>query len=65
MIRLNLDATEKDIKEYLSDCLIYWRAIKESPTHSDRRIAMYYIDAYQSVYISLFGETLQEDDNGT
>jgi len=56
---MTVPITKKDIKEYLSNCIIYWRAIKESPTNINKNIAVYYIDAYQSVYISLFGETLE------
>lgn len=62
--------TEKDVKEYLDDCIIYWRRNKKNLKNNmddgfwamDKNIliASCYIDAYQSVRISLFGELLKK-----
>jgi len=45
---------KEDVKTYLDDCIKYWR-LRESKGIT---IAQYYIDAYQSVRVSLFGERL-------
>ena len=44
---------EDAVKEYLDKCIRYWRKQKQA-------YAVYYVDAYQSLRISLFGETLKE-----
>lgn len=43
--------TEESVKNYLDDCIKFWRKDK-------RKISKYYIDAYQSMRISLFGKLL-------
>lgn len=45
---------EESIKEYLDKCIKYWREEKDN----NSKIAVYYIDAFQSVRISLFGKIL-------
>ena len=46
---------EKDaVKEYLDKNIRYWR----EQCSKDPDFAYYYIDAYQSVRVSLFGELL-------
>ena len=62
--------TEKDIKEYLDNAIRKWRKTRDdksmSPTSSEEMesvIASCYIDAFQSVRMSLFGELLQTEDN--
>lgn len=48
---------EKDaVKDYLDTNIRYWRAEREYSIDP----AKYYIDAYQSVRMSLFGELLEE-----
>ena len=47
-----INFNEDDIKEYLDRCIRYWRQQK---TNSE---AIYYIDAYQSMRTSIFGELL-------
>jgi len=46
---------EKNVKEYLDSRIRYWR--KERDVNSSD-FAIYYIDAFQSVRTSLFGELL-------
>lgn len=49
--------TEEDIKQYLDSCITHWRERKKNATVlSDIDMAVHYIDAYQSVRISLFDE---------
>ena len=49
--------TREEIKEYLDNCIKYWREDKRMP---DER-SVYYIDAYQSVRVSIFDEQLPQD----
>ncbi len=46
------------LKDYLDGCIRLWREKK----NAGHFMAMFYIDAYQSVRTSLFGETLPSDD---
>ena len=50
--------TEKNVKEYLDSCIIIWRDKRDNMKNSkeERLMAVYYIDAYQSVRMSLFDE---------
>lgn len=52
--------TESDVKAYLDRGIRAWRIKRDDQKNGleDRGIAVYYIDAYQSVRTSLFGETL-------
>lgn len=50
--------TEKDVKVYLDRAISFWRRKRDEGGIPH---ANYYIDAYQSVRISLFGETLPAD----
>ena len=47
--------TEKDVKEYLDECIKYWREIRDN---NKSTMANHYIDAFQSVRTSLFGDIL-------
>lgn len=49
---------QEAIKDYLDQCITFWR--KQQKDTSDEK-AVYYIDAFQSVRTSLFGELLQEE----
>jgi len=49
---------EDAVKEYLDKCIQFWRAKRGG---LDNDMAIYYVDAYQSVRISLFGELLPLD----
>jgi len=50
--------TEVDVKNYLDVCINFWRNKKINGNENEKDMAVYYIDAYQSVRISLFGESL-------
>ena len=50
---------EKEIKDYLQKAVDVWR---EAKIAGDNR-AKYYIDAYQSMYSSFFGETYVSKEN--
>lgn len=57
--------TEKDIRAYLDECIIFWRNKKaKAGTGTEQQMSSHYIDAYQSVRTSLFGETLPVGDDG-
>ncbi len=51
---------EKDIKAYLENCIKHWRSRKtEAELRNDANFLLMcacYIDAFQSVRISLFGD---------
>ena len=63
-----VEFTEEKVKEYLDMCIRYWRekikgfvVFGEESSYEDvenRDMANHYIDAYQSVRMSLFGELL-------
>lgn len=54
-----LEFTEEAIKKYLDDCITLWRAeVRGGGSIEGRTMAVYYVDAYQSVRSSIFGETL-------
>ena len=60
--------TEEDIKGYLDGCIEHWRTKRDTdPSDTDadveehlklKEMAPYYIDAFQSVRMTLFGELL-------
>lgn len=50
---------EKDVKEYLDRCIANWREklkTEENRPGGNPEMAECYIDAFQSVRVSLFGE---------
>jgi len=47
---------KESVKAYLDKCIIHWR--KERDQYNNQ-IASFYIDAFQSVRISIFGELLK------
>lgn len=51
--------TEPEIKAYLDKCIEHWRKNRESGETALKEMARYYIDAFQSVRVSLFGQTLE------
>lgn len=57
--------TEKDVKDYIDTCIRLWRRkYRDSIFDEDERlVAACYVDAYQSVRTSLFGETLPITDS--
>lgn len=46
---------EQNIKNYLDNVIVFWRRRRDE---KEDEIAKYYIDAFQSVRNSLFGELL-------
>ena len=53
---------KEKVKEYLDDAIKVWRKRKEeAKNEEDKLIAICYVDAFQSVRISLFGELLGVD----
>lgn len=48
--------TEEEVKKYLDNCIRFWR---ERRNAEKDKLAGYYIDAYQSVRISIFGKLLE------
>lgn len=54
---------EKDIKEYLDECIRYWRKRKyqDEMNGSNYTMTTHYIDAFQSVRMSLFGKLLGKE----
>ena len=46
----------ESVKEHLDRTITFWRNSKES-------YSVYYVDAYQSLRMSLFGELLKGEDN--
>lgn len=49
-----IEFTKEDVKEYLDNAISYWRGSREN-------YSTYYVDVYQSVRMSLFGELLSEE----
>jgi len=53
--------TEKSVKGYLDECIIFWRKERDTlPIENEPgiRMAEHYVDAFQSMRMSLFGELL-------
>lgn len=58
-----VEFTETDVKAYLDKAIVFWRKKRnEAPgtPEGDKLVVMarHYVDAYQSVRVSLFGDTL-------
>lgn len=49
--------TLKELKKYLDSAIDQWREAAERANNPHTFIAKYYIDAYQSIRKSVFGET--------
>jgi hypothetical protein len=47
--------TEEAVKKHLDMCITHWRAF------SSTKMGLHYVDAYQSVRLSIFGELLPKD----
>lgn len=52
----NVEFEEKAVKTYIDDCITFWR--KKRDEEGDMEKAPCYIDAFQSMRMSIFGETL-------
>ena len=53
-----LTMTEAEILTYLDECIVKWRNIRDNPADELTLFGEYYVDAFQSVRSSLFGEVL-------
>lgn len=51
------------VESYLSGAIRFWRKIAANADHKHFDIAPYYVDAYQSVRLSLLGDTLGVEDD--
>lgn len=54
--------TKDEIKKYLDHCITLWRERRDS-SGSQAEMAVYYIDAYQSVRVSIYGELLEVNED--
>jgi hypothetical protein len=58
--------TKGDVKSHLDKCIRFWRNKRDKKSAlnmkemEERDMAPFYIDAYQSVRMSLFGELLEK-----
>ncbi len=60
---LEVEFTEEAVKGYLDNAIVFWRKRRDEAPQTAAGIklnlmAEHYIDAYQSVRVSLFGDTL-------
>ena len=57
---------EEAVREHLNRLITYWRELRNSvtPDSNDQFKANCYVDAYQSLHVSLFGEIPQDKDIG-
>ena len=55
--------TKEDVRNYLDHAITRWRKRVKDDGNSeeDTLVAMCYVDAFQSVRVSLFGELLPKD----
>jgi len=57
-----IEFTEEAVKDYLDVCIRHWRGEQKRPTTRKKwEMTRHYIDAFQSVRISLFGELLASE----
>jgi len=52
---------KKRVKAYLDGCIRLWRKIRDNSEMEKQVRAIHYVDAFQSVRTSLFGELLDAD----
>ncbi|RLI54444.1 MAG: hypothetical protein DRP09_13045 [Candidatus Thorarchaeota archaeon] len=50
--------TKKDVQAYLDYAIRHWRKARSK----GNRVAKYYVDAFQSVRVSLFGKLLPKEE---
>lgn len=48
----------EEVKAFLDHAITHWRDQRDDPESQFHDIAIYYVDAFQSVRMSLFGELL-------
>lgn len=49
------------IKKYLDQCIEYWRYKRDNDPDGRYSFSYFYIDAYQSMRKTIFGEILPDD----
>jgi len=54
-------AFKEDLRIYLDNAITEWRRIRDTPDHKSAEMATYYIDAFQSVRVSMVGGRLPVD----
>ena len=54
---MKIEFTPEAVKSYLDKCILFWMKQKDRHVDVDSK-SIYYIDAFQSVRVSLFGEML-------
>lgn len=59
-----IELTEDALKEYIDKNIMFWRE-KSMSCGYNSKIAVYYIDAFQSIRISLLGKLLPNDNINT
>jgi hypothetical protein len=52
--------SRESIKQYLDQCIKYWREKRDNDPDGEYKYSYFYIDAYQSMRKSIFGEILPE-----
>lgn len=52
--------TFQEIKDYLDEAIVYWRDVRDTGSGDEAEMAPFYIDAFQSVRMSIFGELLSQ-----
>lgn len=58
-----MDTIEREaVRKYLDWAIRWWRRVRDNPASpEDELMASHYVDAYQSVRVSLLGELLPEE----
>jgi hypothetical protein len=56
-----IEFTPEAVKAYLDKCILHWMEQKSKHVEIDSK-SLYYIDAFQSVRVSLFGDLLSKED---
>lgn len=54
-----------EYQDHLDMCIRHWRRRRDDPNDEMQSFAHYYVDAFQSARVSLFGETLPVEQEGT
>jgi hypothetical protein len=60
-----VEFTKEAVKAYLDGAIRHWRGLRDRQPEALREecMAAYYVDAFQSVRVSLFGERLGVEDD--
>jgi hypothetical protein len=55
------DQLREQMREYLDEAITSWRAIRNDENHEHKDLAPYYVDAFQSVRVSMLGTMLPKE----